>query len=40
MGDHDPIAGVVHLRADRLAEAAHAAGNQRNTLSHVLLLWL
>src|SRR5665647_234884 len=34
MRDHDAKTGVVHLGADRLAQPAHAAGNQRNPLGH------
>src|SRR6188472_2111145 len=27
MGDHNPVAGRVHFRADRIAKPAHSAGN-------------
>jgi hypothetical protein len=35
--DSDAISCVSHFRADRFAEAAHAARNNRNAFAHVLL---
>jgi hypothetical protein len=30
MGDHNPVAGRVHFRADRIAKPAHSARDYRN----------
>jgi hypothetical protein len=37
VGDDDVETGIVHLGADRFAEATHSAGDQCNMLCHLIV---